>query len=51
MAPYLLQAVGSDFFLRLPPGYGVMFNPGYDAQILLPPHGVALLKQDLKTTP
>jgi hypothetical protein len=51
MAPYLLQAVGSYFFLRLPPGYGVMFNPGYDAQLLLPPLGVGLLKQDLKTTP
>ena len=47
-APYLLKSPGKAFFLRLPPGYGVIFNPGTDAQIFLPPDGVALLKQDLK---
>jgi len=26
----------------------VIFNPGYDAQLLLPPDGVAMLKQDLR---
>jgi hypothetical protein len=46
-APYLLRSPGRPFFLRLPPGYGVIFNPGSDAQIFLPPDGVALLKQDL----
>jgi SseB protein N-terminal domain len=46
-APYLLQASGGAFFARLPPGYGVIFNPGYDAQLLLPPDGVAMLKTDL----
>jgi hypothetical protein len=50
-ARYLLQALGREFFLRLPPGYGVIVNPGYDAQLLLPPEGAALLKQDLKDTP
>ena len=44
---YLLKANGRAFFLRLPPGYGVAFNPGYDAEMLLPPDGVAVLKQDL----
>ena len=44
----LLQAVGSHFLLRLPPGYGVMVNPGYAAQILVPGHGVAALQQDLR---
>jgi type III secretion system (T3SS) SseB-like protein len=48
MAPYLLQTVGTYFFLRLPPGYGVMVNPGYDAQMLVPAHGVAALQQDLR---
>jgi hypothetical protein len=48
MAPYLLQAVGSHFFLRLPPGYGVMVNPGYATQILVPSHGVEALQQDLR---
>jgi hypothetical protein len=47
-APYLLQAAGTHFFLRLPPGYGVMINPGYAAQMLVPPHGIAALKQDLR---
>ena len=47
MAEYLLKANGRAFFLRLPPGYGVIFNPGYDAQLLLPPDGVAILKLDL----
>jgi len=48
MAPYLLQAVGSHFFLRLPPGYGVIINPGYAAQMLVPAHGVTALQQDLR---
>jgi hypothetical protein len=46
-APYLLHAGGKGFFQRLPTGYGVILNPGYDAQLLLPPDGVVLLKQDL----
>src|SRR5262245_52953471 len=44
----LLQAAGSHFFLRLPPGYGVIVNPGYAAQILVPGHGIAALQQDLR---
>lgn len=47
-ASYLLQAVGSYFFLRLPPGYGVMINPGYAAEMLVPAHGIAALQQDLR---
>ena len=48
MAKYMVQTKGRQFFLRLPAGYGVVFNPGYDAQILLPPHGAAALKDDLR---
>jgi hypothetical protein len=48
MAGYMVQMNGRQFFLRLPAGYGVVFNPGYDAQMLLPPHGAAALKQDLR---
>jgi hypothetical protein len=48
MAPYLLQTIGTYFFLRLPQGYGVMVNPGYDAQMLVPAHGVAAFQQDLR---
>jgi hypothetical protein len=47
MAKYMMQMNGRQFFQRLPAGYGVMVNPGYDAQILVPPHGMAALKQDL----
>ena len=46
MAPYMMQMNGRQFFRRLPAGYGVMVNPGYDAQILVPPHGMAAFKQD-----
>jgi hypothetical protein len=46
--PHLLQAVGSHFFLRLPPGYGVIVNPGYAAQVLIPAHGVTAFQQDLR---
>jgi hypothetical protein len=48
IAETVLKATGRAFFRRLPPGYGVIFNPGYDAQLLLPPDGVAMLKQDLR---
>ena len=48
LAEYLLKANAGTFFRRLPSGYGVIFNPGYDAQLLLPPDGVAMLKQDLR---
>ena len=47
LAEYLLKANGGAFFRRLPPGYGVIFNPGFDAQLLLPPDGVTMLKRDL----
>jgi hypothetical protein len=47
MASYIMQMNGRQFFRRLPAGYGVMVNPGYDAQILVPPHGMAAFKQDL----
>src|SRR6201999_4535156 len=47
MATCTMQMNGRQFFQRLPAGYGVMINPGYDAQILVPPHGMAALKQDL----
>jgi hypothetical protein len=46
-APHLLRANGKPFFLRLPSGYGVIFNPGYEAEIFLPPDGVTMLKRDL----
>jgi hypothetical protein len=48
MAPTLMRIPGRAFFLRLPAGYGVIINPGFDAQIILPPEGMAVLKEDLR---
>ena len=48
MAPVLMRMNGRQFFLRLPAGYGVIVNPGFTAQVILPPDGVAALKDDLK---
>jgi hypothetical protein len=48
MAPVLMRMNGRQFFLRLPAGHGVIVNPGFDAQIILPPQGVAALKEDLR---
>lgn len=45
---HILQSLGSHFFLRLPSGYGVAINPGYAAQMFVPGHGIAALKQDLR---
>jgi len=50
LAPHVMKANGKVFFPRLPAGYGVVFNPDTSAQLLLPPEGVALLKQDLART-
>jgi SseB protein N-terminal domain len=47
MAACTMQMNGRQFFRRLPAGYGVMVNPGYDAQVLVPAHGMAAFKQDL----
>jgi len=47
MASCMMRMNGGHFFRRLPAGYGMMVNPGYDAQILVPAHGMAALKQDL----
>jgi len=35
MAAYVLQIKGEDFFMRLPPGYGVALNPGYVTQLII----------------
>jgi hypothetical protein len=48
MAEYVLQMDGRAFFLRLPPGYGVVLNPGYLAQLIIAPNAVIDLQKDLK---
>jgi hypothetical protein len=48
MAEYVLQMNGRDFFLRMPPGYGIIINPRYVSQLIMPPGGVSDLTNDLK---
>ncbi len=48
LAPHGMQALAAHFIRRIPSGYGLIINPGTDAQIFLPPDGVAALQQDIK---
>lgn len=47
MAPFILQMNGREFFLRLPPGYGVIINPGYMPQLIIAPSAILDLKEEL----
>lgn len=35
MAEFVLKMKGREFFRRLPPGYGVTLNPGYETQFII----------------
>jgi hypothetical protein len=48
MAEYVLQMNGREFFLRMPASYGVILNPGYVSQLIIPPTGVSKFRNDLK---
>jgi hypothetical protein len=48
MAAYVLQMNGREFSLRMPESYGVILNPGYVSQLIIPPTGVSELRKDLK---
>lgn len=47
LAPHGMQALAAHFIRRIPAGYGMIVNPGTEAQIFLDPGGVAALKADL----
>jgi hypothetical protein len=47
MAGYVLQMNGREFFLRMPESYGVILNPGYVSQLIIPSTGVAEFGKDL----
>lgn len=47
-ASYVLQMDGREFFLRLPPKYGVIVNPGYVAQLIIAPDATSDLRGKLK---
>jgi hypothetical protein len=48
MEGYVLQINGREFFLRIPESYGVILNPGYVSQLIIPPIGVSEFRKDLK---
>ena len=48
MAGHSVQMAGRSCIEKLPPGFGLAVNPGFDAQLLVPPQSVVILKQDLK---
>ncbi|MEH2527479.1 MULTISPECIES: hypothetical protein [unclassified Bradyrhizobium] len=48
MAEYVLQMNGREFFLRMPESYGVILNPGYVSQLIIPPTGVSEFRKDLR---
>jgi hypothetical protein len=50
-ARFLLEMDGIDLFRRIPPGYGVVLNPGYAAQMIIPASGVAQVQRDAQAFP
>lgn len=44
VAEYVLQIKGSEFFRRIPAGYGVVVNPGYVTQLIVSSDSVSKLK-------
>lgn len=46
-AGYVMLISGARFFQRLASGFGVIINPGYDAQLVLQQNGVEAIKKQL----
>lgn len=46
-AGYIMQINGGAFFQRLPAGFSVIINPGYDAQLVLQEIGIQAIKKGL----
>ena len=47
-AEYLLEMDGDSFLRRLPPGYGAVVNPGYDAQFVVDAGAVSRWRERAK---
>jgi hypothetical protein len=43
-ASFVLRMTAVEFFRRLPTGYGVILNPGYDVQMVMPAHAIAEMR-------
>lgn len=48
MAPYCLQLNGGDFLRRLPPGYGLVVNPGQSVGFDISPDGIARIVSEFQ---
>jgi SseB protein N-terminal domain len=46
MAPYCLVMRGLDLLRRVPPGFGVVFNPGWRIGFDISPDGIARILRD-----
>lgn len=47
IAPYALSVTGRDLLRMIPPGHGIVVNPGHPEGFDLPPSGVAALRLSL----
>ncbi|HEV2818761.1 MAG TPA: SseB family protein [Allosphingosinicella sp.] len=48
-AEYVLQMTGRDLLLRMPPGYGIVLNPGFVTQFIITPAAVSELRESLSS--
>ena len=44
-AEYMVQMKGHDLLIRMPPGYGIVVNPGYVAQLIISAEAIEDLKK------
>ncbi|WP_443749382.1 SseB family protein [Asticcacaulis solisilvae] len=47
-AQHALQMNGRDFISRMPPGYGLVLNPGFTVHLVIPKNGIETIKADLR---
>ncbi|MBA3440007.1 MAG: SseB family protein [Pyrinomonadaceae bacterium] len=47
VAPYMIQMNGRKMFDWMPPGYGIVINPGHQLGMEILPHGVKEIIRDL----
>ena len=44
-ASYVLQMNGRELFLRMPPDYGIILNPGFIVQLVITPDVIASMRE------
>lgn len=48
VAQHALQMNGQTFISQMPPGYGLVLNPGFTVHLVIPPDGIETIKADLR---